>query len=353
MKQMSLKKLFALTLSGVLLLSAAGCSKSGASPSAPPSALPTATPGESQSTASDVKIGILIPGSPTDGGFSQQAAEAGARLEEQFGYQVSVVEAATAETIRSEGETMAAEGYKIVFGHGGQCSSPLAEISGDYPDTWFVTTGGTEVRDNQFPASLCLEESTYVCGVIAGMMTKSNVIAYSLGGDFPAYSKTTNAYELGAKSVNPDIQVLGAVLSSPDANEAYETTLNQIKMGADFIYSNTNEGQAGAMKAVKESDGVYAFGSLGNFIPLAPGKVIGNAMGDWAKAFVGATQAIMNNEITKTEIMFLNVANDSVYFDWNADVKDTLPKKVVDAAEQTFQDIKDGKIDVPNEYELG
>lgn len=351
----TLNKLLVLALSGALLSGAAGCGALDAA-SGTPSALPSpsgtgaapAAPGDSS-----VKIGILIPGSPTDGGFSQQAAEAGALLEKTYGYHVSVVEAATAETIRSEGETMAADGYQIVFGHGGQCSTPLAEISGDYPDTWFVTTGGTEIRDNQFPACLCLEESTYVCGVIAAMMTKTDVIAYSVGGDFPAYTKTTNGFELGAKSVNPDIKVLGAVLSSPDSNEAYETTLNQIQMGADVIYSNTNEGQSGAIKAVSESQGVYAFGSLGNFIPLAPDCVIGNAMGDWGKAFVTATELIMNGEITQPEIMFLNVSNDSVYFDWNEDLKATLPPEVIAAAEQTFQDIRDGKIDVPNEYELG
>lgn len=347
MKKTSLKNISAVVLSGALLLGAAGCSGGGAKP-------PVPSPGTSaaQPSPSDVKIGILIPGSPTDGGFSQQAAEAGKLLETEFGYQVSVIEAGTADTIRNEGETMAAEGYKIVFGHGGQCSSPLAEISDSYPDTWFVTTGGTEIRANQFPASLCLEESTYVAGVIAGMMSKSGVIAYTLGGDYPAYTKTTYAFELGAKSVRPDIKVLDAVLSSPDANEAYETTLSQIKLGADFIISNSNEGQSGAMKAVNESEGVYAFGCLGDFAPLAPEHVIANANGAWSKAFVQATQAILNGEITDPEIMFLTMSNDSVSLDWNEALKDTIPEEVVQAAEQTIQDIRDGKIDVPNEYEI-
>lgn len=219
--------------------------------------------GNGSSSPQDIKIGILIPGSPTDGGFCQQAAEAGAQLEETYGYHVSVVEAATAETIRQEGENMAAEGYKIVFGHGGQCAAPLAEISADYPDTWFVTTGGDVVTDNQFAACLCVEEATYVAGVVAAMVSKTGVIAYSLGGDLPAYSKTTNGFELGAKSVNPDIQVLGTILSSPVAGEGYEVTMNQIQAGADVIYSNTNEGQAGAIKAVNESEGVYMIGPFG------------------------------------------------------------------------------------------
>lgn len=263
---------------------------------------------------SEIKIGILIPGSPTDGGFSQQATEAGALLEERFDCHVAVVEAATADAIKSEGETMAAEGYKIVFGHGGQCSTPLAEISQDYPDTWFVTTGGTEIRENQFHACLCLEQSTYVAGVIAGLMTKSNVIGCSVGGDFPAYTKTTNGFKLGAESVNPDVEVLFAVLSSTDTTEAYETTTNQIQMGADFIYSNTNEGQGGAIKAV---------------------------------------EAILSGEMGEPEIMYLDMSNESVSSEWNEALKKEIPQEVLDKVDETIQAIADGAIHVPNEYELG
>ena len=51
---------------------------------------------------SEIKIGILIPGSPTMR-LLQQAAEAGALLEERFDCHVAVVEAATADAIKSEG----------------------------------------------------------------------------------------------------------------------------------------------------------------------------------------------------------------------------------------------------------
>lgn len=345
MKECLRKQISLWTASALLVGGLAACGGGGEGAPADSSGTPE---GESE-----IKIGILIPGSPTDGGFSQQAAEAGALLEEQFNCHVAVVEAATADAIKSEGETMAAEGYKIVFGHGGQCSTPLAEISKDYPDTWFVTTGGTEIRENQFPACLCLEQSTYVAGVIAGLMTESNVIGCSVGGDFPAYTKTTNGFKLGAESVNPDVEVLFAVLSSTDTTEAYETTTNQIQMGADFIYSNTNEGQGGAIKAVSEHEGVRAFGSLGDFIPLAPESVVGNTMGDWSKAFINATEAILNDEVGEPEIMYLDMSNESVSFEWNEELKKEVPQEVLDKVDETIQAIADGTIHVPNEYELG
>lgn len=339
---MKMRKISALLLTGSILIGLAGC---GAQE-------PPAQTSETHDP-SDVKIGILIPGSPTDGGFCQLAAEAGETVADTKGYSVSIVEAATADTIKQEAETMAAEGYAIVIGHGGQASAPLAEISGDYPDTWFITTGGTEIRDNQFPICLCLEEATYVAGVIAAMMTKTDTIAYSLGGDYPAYRKTTNGFELGAKSVNPDITVMGAVLSATSSNEAYETTMNQIRAGADVIYSNTNEGQAGALKAVTENPDVYAFGHLGNFIPVAPQQVIGNVTGDWKSAFLQIVEQVMNQEIEKAETFYLTMDNHCVAYEWNEDLRKTLPEEVVTKADEVIQDIMSGKIHVPNEYELG
>ncbi|WP_161844596.1 BMP family protein [Pseudoflavonifractor sp. 524-17] len=345
-----MKKLIPLILSGALLLGAAGCSGSGSQPSSAPSSAPeqSSAPQGGGDNASDVKIGILIPGSPTDGGFSQQGAEAGKNLASKYGYSVSTVEAGTADVIKAEAETMAAEGYKIVFGHGGQCSAPFAEICEDYPDTWFVTFGGTEIRDNLFPVVMCAEEGTYVLGVAAGMMTKTGNIAYTLGGDYPAYTKTTMGFALGAKSVNPSIKIQEAVLSSPDSNECYETTMSQINSGADMILSNANEGQAGAMKAVTESSDVYTFGCLGNFFDMAPGKVLGNIIGDYNVGYDNATSAIMDGTV-EADYMFLTIANGCVTVDWNPDV--ALPADVQAAVDQTYEDIKSGKIDVPNEYE--
>lgn len=344
----------ALLLTMALMVGMAGCASTGSGEEQGGASKPAqSADGDASTNPEDVKIGILIPGSPTDGGFCQQAAEAGKQLEETYGYSVSVVEAATAETIRQEGENMAAEGYKIVFGHGGQCAAPLAEISPDYPDTWFVTTGGDVVTDNQFAACLCIEEATYVAGVVAAMISKTGVIGYSLGGDLPAYSKTTNAFELGAKSVNPDIKVLGAILSSPVASEGYETTMNQIQSGADVIYSNSNEGQAGAIKAVNESEGVYIVGHMGDFTSQSPDHLVLNALGNWPQGFFAVTEAIMNDTLGTPEIMYLTFENGAVDILWNDQVKATLPEEVIAAAEQTMADIQSGKIDVPNEYELG
>lgn len=344
---MNKRQIYSWLLSGTLLFGLTACTASAPGSSTPSAPQPSGNGGISPS---DVKIGILIPGSPTDGGFCQQGAEAGAKLEE-LGYQVSVVEAITAEEIKSEAENMAADGYQIVFGHGAQSTSPIAEISPDYPDTWFVTLGGEVVTDNQFPVCVCAEESCYVLGVVAGMLSETGTISYTLGGDFPSYVKYTNALKLGARSVNADIKTLGAVLSSTNANECYETTRNQIEQGADFVFGNCNEGQLGAIKAAQEAPGVFILGCLGDFSEMAPDKVVANMVCDYSVGYVQATEAILSGN-APDGIMMQTIATGCVDFVWNEQMKETLPQEVIDAAEQALDDIRNGVIDVPNEYEL-
>ena len=344
-----MKKLIPLFLAGALMVGMSACGGSSAEPSTAPTGDSGASGG---SEYDDIKIAVMLSGPPTDGGYCQQGADGVRAIQEKYGLddsQVAIIDSVTtADMARSEAENMAAEGYKVIFGQGGEFAEYFSEVAPDYPDTWFVTNGGSVVGENQFPMCMSTEEGGYVCGVIAGMMTKTNALGVIAGGDWPSFTKPGVGFALGAKSVNPDLKIQEAVLSSPDSNECYETTMNQIKSGADFILSNSNEGQAGAMKAVGESENVYTFGCLGNFFDMAPGKVLGNIIGDYNVGYDEATKAIMEGT-AEAEIMYLTIANGCVSVEWNSDIP--LPEDVQAAVDQAYEDIKSGKIDVPNEYE--
>ena len=343
------KQVLALLLSGALMLSAAGCSGGG-------DAAGSAQPSSGGSEAGDIKVGVILSGPPTDGGYCQQGADGVRAIQEKYGLedsQISIIDSVTtAETARAEAEAMAEEGYTVVFGQGGQFADYFKEVAEAYPDTWFVTNGGSVVGDNQFPICMSNEEGGYVCGVIAGMMTQSNQLGVIVCGDTPSYTKPGVGFALGAKAANPDVKVSQVVLSSANSNEAYETAMNMISSGTDLIFPNADAGNVGAIKAVSEHSGTYSFGVFGDYIESAPQQVIANMMPDAPGAYVAAFDAIMNGE-AGGEVMFLGMAEGIVNLVWNEDVKAALPEDVVAAAEQAMEDIKSGAIQIPNEYEIG
>ncbi|MBT9683792.1 BMP family protein [Pseudoflavonifractor sp. MCC625] len=345
------RKIAATVLSLCLLMSLFACSSKPIEETAPNNSANQnqTSQGGGGGDVSSLKVATLVPGSVTDGGFCQLGAEATQAVADQLGCEAVTIEASTADKMKTEAETLAEEGYDIIFGHGGQYASPFAEISGDYPDTWFITVGGTEVTENQFPLNITFEESTYVAGVVAGMMTQSNKIGMLVGGDFPSYTKTTRAMELGAKSVNDAIECMFAVLTNIDMNEAYETSTNQINSGADVIFSNANEGSLGSIKAAVDND-IYCIGALADYSMEAPENCLLSCICDYNIAYVAAVEAVAEG-IEKSDFMFIGMSDGAVRLVWNEALKGQIPQEVIDAADDTIEKIKSGEIDVPNEYE--
>ncbi|NCE63114.1 BMP family ABC transporter substrate-binding protein [Pseudoflavonifractor sp. 524-17] len=349
-----MKKLIPLLLSGAMLLSLAACgSGSGDGGDPQQSGDPQ---GGGSGGGSDYKIAVLLPGSPTDGGYCQQGADGVRAIQAKYGLddsQVAIIDSVTtADAAKAEAEEMAAEGYTVIFGQGGQFAEYFKEVAQDYPDTWFVTNGGAITGDNQFPMCMSTEQGGYVCGVLGALMSQTGTLGTVVSGDYPSFTKPSVGYSVGAKSVNPNAVVKFAVLSASNSNEAYETLKNQIQSGADFFFPNADEGNSGAIKAIAESDAAYGVGVFGDYISGAPERVAGNMVVDAPGAYVAVFDAIVNGE-AKGEIMFLGMAEGVISFQWNEELKATLPEDVVSQVDQAVEDIKAGKIDIPNEYDIG
>jgi len=348
-----MKKFLAMLMALVMILSLVACggtSDDGAADDGE-GAADGAGDGAAEGDYSDLQFGFLIPGSPTDGGFSQRCVEAAAYIEEQFpGCSTSVVQAATAEEIKQAGSEMADEGYTAVFGHGGQCSYPFSEICGDYPDVWFATMGGDCRDTNLFEINMCFEQVCYVLGVAAALTSDTGVIAWQTGGDYASYTKTTNAYEMGAKSVNPDIEVLSQVLSAVDPTVGYETALSQIDAGASCVLSNSNEAQSGAVKACAEK-GVYTAGCIGDFTDQAPDQVIMNMFCEYAPAYKAAVDAILADDVPQQLDVTPTSLPEALFWTWNDAVKATLSEEDIATIEQAWEDVKSGAVHIPDEFE--
>lgn len=358
-----IKKLLAGLLGFTLLLSVAGCggstSTSESTASASSAAAGTASGTVSTGTTgggskalklSELKIAMLLPSSPTDGGWGQVGAEALNYAKEKLGCEAVIVEAGTADLMKSEAEKLADDGYNIIFGHGGQYAAPFAEISSKYPDTLFITNGGSVVTNNQMPAEFVVEQLTYIEGAMAAKLSKSGVIGLVLGGDYPSYKKTSRGFELGAKSINPDIKVmLGVTKDASDMNEAYEITMSQINGGADIIWSNANQATLGSIKAAKEKN-VKIFGVVSDAAKEAPDLVVASVVQNFNELCTGIAQKYIDGGL-KSESIKIGVEEGGLRWAWNDAVKATLPADVVSMYDDLYGKIKSGEIKVPSENE--
>ena len=298
----------------------------------------------------DLKAAVLIPSSPTDGGWGQVGAEGMKYAAKELGIEPVIIEAGTADLMKSEAEALAAEGFHVVFGHGGQYAAPFDEIAADYPDTLFITMGGNVIKDNLMPMDFKNEEPHYIQGVLAAHITKTNKLGVVIGGEYPAYTKTSRAFEMGAKTVNPDIEVMvGVTQDASDMNEGYELAMAQIRAGADIIMANANQAGQGSINACKETN-TYIFGSISDIAPEAPDQAISTGFTEYGAAKLSAIRMYLAGDL-EPGIIPIGFPEGGIGWTWNEKVKAKLPADVVALYQETLDKILSGEIDVPGERE--
>jgi len=148
---------------------------------------------------------------------------------------------------------------------------PARRVAKDYPEIAFAF--GSEfgpVAPNFSVFDNWIHEPAYLCGVIAGRMTKSNVLGVVAAIPIGEVNRLVNAFKAGALKVNPKVKVkisyIGGWFDPPKAKEA---AIAQIEAGADLIYAE----RFGVFEAAKEK-GILAFGNMSDQNALAPTVVI-------------------------------------------------------------------------------
>ena len=241
----------------------------------------------SQPHSSKFRVGLITPGSIADAAWNSGAYQGLMRIRDSLGLAVSHVEARTPAEQTEALRTYAAQGYQLVFAHGFEFQDPAERVSREYPQTVFIVTSGRRARGNVSPLIFRLEEASYLAGMVAGGLTRTNVLGFIGGIKLPPIEAAYNGWVNGARAVNPKVRSRQIYLNSfDDAAAGREAALALIAAGADMFHHNADAAALGVFQAVKEHPGVYVFGANADQSKLAPGHVPGSAVINLPHAFL-------------------------------------------------------------------
>jgi basic membrane lipoprotein Med (substrate-binding protein (PBP1-ABC) superfamily) len=300
-----------------------------------------------------LRVAVIMPSTINDLAFSQSMYDALIKIQNDMGgpeamelvysENMFVVDDAAA-AIRD----YASQGYNLIIAHGSQYGSSLKEIAPDFPETAFahgttVDTFADEGITNVYAYEAASQEGGYVNGVMAGKLTKSNIIGV-VGpietGDAKLY---IDGFVAGVKSSNPDAQVnVNYIGSFSDVALASEAASTHISAGADVL-TGSAQMVVGAIGKAKDN-GVLWFGTQASQTRLAPEIVVANLIYDWSPMLKEIIDQRAQG-VYGGKAYVINLENGGQVMEYNPDFD--LPADVKQLAEDTIQGIKDGSITIP------
>ena len=298
------------------------------------------------------RIAVVTPSAKNDLAFSQSIYESLLKVQQAMGgpEKLEFVISENMFVVDDAGAAIrdyASQGYNLVIGHGSQYGGVLQEIAPDFPKTSFAhgTTVDTFVDKgitNVFAYEARSEQGGYVNGVMAGALTKSNIIGV-VGpietGDAKLY---VDGFVAGVKSQNPNAQVnVNWIGSFSDVALASEAAQTHVKAGAD-VMAGTAQMVVGAIGVAKDNNALW-FGTQASQTSLAPNAVVANQIYDWSGVITEIIDLI-NKGTLGGQAFQITLANKGLYIEYNTAYN--LPAEVKDLAEATVDAIVTGAINV-------
>jgi basic membrane protein A and related proteins len=214
--------------------------------------------------AAPTKIGFVYVSPVGDAGWTFQHDLGRKEMEKALGGQVTsqvvenVPEGADAERVIRE---MANSGCKAVFTTSFGYMNPTLKVAPAFPDVKFYHATGYKTAKNVGIYNARFYEGRYLCGVVAGKMTKTHVAGYVAAFPIPEVMMGIDAFTQGMRSVDPQAKVRVIWVNSWfDPGKEREAALTLISNGADMITHHTDS--TAVVQAAEENHaakGVWSF----------------------------------------------------------------------------------------------
>jgi len=298
--------------------------------------------------AQKTRVGLIFAeGGLGDQSFNDAAYRGLMQAKEELPVEVIYVEPADIAEMEEHQRSYAELGLDLVIVIGFIHQSALTEVCADYPDIHFAIVD--DVVDNPNVTSLLFEEheGSFLVGVVAGMMTKSNIVGFVGGMEVPLIRKFQVGFEEGVKWANPDAQVLVNYAGAfDDPGRGRELAISQYERGADIIYHAAGGTGSGVIDAAASHD-FYAIGVDSDQDYMAPGKVLTSMIKRVDMAVYEVIKAAVEGTLEGGTWTF-GVADGGVGTSEFTYTRDIIPQEVFDKVEEAKQKIISGEIVVTN-----
>ena len=308
---------------------------SGASDSASTAAANTTATGE------PIKTAVLLFGKANDLTWNTSMADTIERVKGPLNLDVvSQLESVTAaDGARAMRQVIEQGGAEFVILHASALDQATKEVAAEHPEVCFLQAFGTDEPGPN--VTYYVDDATgvnYLAGMAAASQSKSGTIGVVGGVDLDEIVKSVEAFETGAKVIDPDVKVLVTWVGDfEDPLKGKEAGLAQVAQGADVLYAFGDGTGLGTVEAAKEEN-VPVIGAWFDQYELAPELTVTSFVTDWAPFVTEAVEKIRTSgtETCSQGVWAANLENGGTLLAPFHDFEDKIPADVktqIDEAE--------------------
>lgn len=319
---------FKLALAGAAALVLTACGEKEAPKAPAQSTAPAKTDAAPEPKAGEpLKVAFMYVSPANEEGWSTQHDIARRAVEAKFGDKIKVTtvenipENADAERVLRD---LAQQGNNLIFATSFGYMNSVLKVAKEFPDVKFEHATGYKTADNVANYSGRFYEARYLAGKLAGATTKTNILGYVAALPIPEVLQGINAFTLGAKSVNPNVEVRVVWTSAwYDPGKESDATKSLIGQKADVITHHTN---SSAVAAACEEAKIPVISYNTSMKRAAPTMLLGGVIQIWDSFYEGRIQAVMDGT-WKPQSVWGGVPEHMVAL---VDIAKTAPQSVID-----------------------
>jgi basic membrane protein A and related proteins len=308
-----------------------------------------------------IKVGLVTDtGGVDDRGFNQFSIAGLDKAESELEIEKRVYVSNSADDYEPNLQAAVDDGNDFVIAVGFLLSPSTIKVATANPDVSFAGVdhfygepgdasceeSKTCAVDNALGMQYPSEESGYLAGVVAALMSKTGTVSTVGGIKIPPVDNWIAGYQAAVKATKPSVKTLNAYSNDfNDAAKCKEIALDQISQGADVVFQVAGDCGLGAIDAACEKN-VIAIGVDAD--QSAQGDcVLVSALKPLTESVFGVIQTYVDGDFKGGTNQFYGVEQlpDAQLL---TDFQSEVPQNVTDAVGQAETGLKDGTIDPPS-----
>ncbi|RME85723.1 MAG: BMP family ABC transporter substrate-binding protein [Caldilineae bacterium] len=268
-------------------------------PAPPQAPAPAAAPAEEAGPT--FKLASIFPGVITDADYNTLAYIGTTEVGKDLGIEVAYSESVAVPDVDRVMREYIADGYNIIFTHGGQFFNQTLTLAAEFPDVYFIAEGDAPAEnppENVWVIDRNFHVGFYGVGALAAMITETGKVGYLGGLTLPFSYAEVHAMQQAIDDLGLDVELKPVWVGNfNDPTKARELADAMIAEDVDVIVGSLNLGMLGVFEAVKSAPRqVWVTAKYTDKSNFAPDNYVTSLLYDFAGPLKDIVSKIMAGE---------------------------------------------------------